>query len=115
MLSIDQRVTDEACAADHADEFFFRQSIPLLTRDLCVVDLDFISRLYDFYLSFFIGFLPTAPEPISCEVDPSSKSTVSFRWIHSIARSGVCLNLLVIAIAPFEGQLLQFVSHYYIS
>lgn len=30
-----------------------------------------------------------------------------------VVRLGMCQNLLVIAVAPFEGQLLQFVSHYY--
>lgn len=40
VLGIDERITDEACAADHADEFFFRKCIPLLARHLGVVDLE---------------------------------------------------------------------------
>lgn len=40
VLGINKRVTDEACAADHADELFFWKGIPLLTRHLRVVDLE---------------------------------------------------------------------------
>lgn len=46
VLGIDQRVADEACAADHADEFLARESIPLLARHLRVIDLGIISRVY---------------------------------------------------------------------
>lgn len=55
VLGIDYRVTDEACATNHADEFFFRKSIPLLARHLRIIDLDSISRFHGFCLSCLLG------------------------------------------------------------
>lgn len=90
MLGIDQGVTDEACATDHADEFFFRESIPFFPRHLRVINLDFVSRLHVIILSpLLIGLIPTAPVPISCAAGPSPEGVVSFRWTYDVARLGM--------------------------